>query len=151
MTQYLGERLDEFGIPKRQAAGVLFECCGEIFLIQRSDEIPEPGVWSVPGGMVEPGETPLQGAYREVREEIGFFPEHEYTEKYAIHENGDLEYTTFLVTVPERFRGKLNYESKDQGWFGMFNLPGLTHPGTIKTLKELGFLREWTWGQPVIL
>jgi 8-oxo-dGTP pyrophosphatase MutT (NUDIX family) len=150
MTQYLNFRLDEFGVPKRQAAGILFECLSEIYLIKRSPQVPAPNLWSVPGGMVEPGETPLEAACRECEEEIGFIPKY-ILKNESIYSKDDLEYTTFLMGVPKQFIGNLNYESTDQGWFGMLNLPGLTHPGTIKTLQKLGFLREWTWGEPAIL
>ncbi|MEQ9641489.1 MAG: CoA pyrophosphatase [Alphaproteobacteria bacterium] len=30
-----------------------------------------PGQWAIPGGRVDPGESPLQGALRELREEVG--------------------------------------------------------------------------------
>lgn len=40
---------------------------GEILLIRRSDG----GTWDLPGGAVEPGETPSEALLREVREETG--------------------------------------------------------------------------------
>jgi mutator protein MutT len=40
---------------------------GEILLIRRSDS----GTWDLPGGAVEPGETPSAALLREVREETG--------------------------------------------------------------------------------
>lgn len=40
---------------------------GEILLIRRSDG----GTWDLPGGAVEPGETPAAAVLREVREETG--------------------------------------------------------------------------------
>lgn len=41
----------------------------------RSQQVPQPGEVSFPGGRVETGETPLQAAIRETHEEIGFDPE----------------------------------------------------------------------------
>lgn len=41
-------------------------------LLQHRDDIPtinDPGLWVVPGGHLEPGETPIAGAAREVEEE----------------------------------------------------------------------------------
>ena len=41
-------------------------------LLQHRDDIPtinDPGLWVIPGGHVEPGETPVEGAVREVEEE----------------------------------------------------------------------------------
>ena len=40
---------------------------GEILLIRRSDS----GTWDLPGGAVEPGETPSEAVVREIREETG--------------------------------------------------------------------------------
>jgi ADP-ribose pyrophosphatase YjhB (NUDIX family) len=51
-------------------------CCacivhqGRILLIQRAQE-PNKGFWSFPGGHIELGETVLEAAHREVREETG--------------------------------------------------------------------------------
>ncbi|MEZ5211798.1 MULTISPECIES: NUDIX hydrolase [unclassified Gordonia (in: high G+C Gram-positive bacteria)] len=52
------------------ASAVLVDDDGRVLLVKRGHE-PEKGHWSVPGGRVEPGETPAQAAVREVREETG--------------------------------------------------------------------------------
>lgn len=41
-----------------------------VLLVLRGKE-PSKGLWSVPGGRVEPGETALEAARREIREETG--------------------------------------------------------------------------------
>jgi 8-oxo-dGTP diphosphatase len=43
---------------------------GRLLLIQRGHE-PGAGLWSLPGGRVEPGETGEQAVVREIREETG--------------------------------------------------------------------------------
>src|ERR1017187_9763605 len=43
---------------------------GRLLLIQRGHE-PDAGLWSLPGGRVEPGETDEQAVVREIREETG--------------------------------------------------------------------------------
>ncbi|MGO8959969.1 MAG: NUDIX hydrolase [Streptosporangiaceae bacterium] len=43
---------------------------GRLLLILRGHE-PGKGLWSVPGGRIEPGETDQQAVVREVREETG--------------------------------------------------------------------------------
>jgi 8-oxo-dGTP diphosphatase len=43
---------------------------GRLLLVQRGNH-PNRGSWSLPGGRVEPGETPEQAAAREVLEETG--------------------------------------------------------------------------------
>jgi 8-oxo-dGTP diphosphatase len=49
---------------------VIGDQAGRLLLIQRGHE-PGAGLWSVPGGRVEPGETYQQAVVREVREETG--------------------------------------------------------------------------------
>lgn len=45
---------------------------GRILLLRRADgDIRRDGLWSVPGGGIEPGERLDQAAVREVREETG--------------------------------------------------------------------------------
>jgi 8-oxo-dGTP diphosphatase len=43
----------------------------EILLLKRPDGIHCGGLWSFPGGRVEEGETPLNAAVRELKEETG--------------------------------------------------------------------------------
>ena len=43
---------------------------GRLLLVQRANE-PGQGLWSVPGGRVEPGETAPEAVVREVAEETG--------------------------------------------------------------------------------
>ena len=50
------------------AAGGILEQNGEILLVQR----PRYQDWSLPKGKLDRGETPLQAALREVREETGY-------------------------------------------------------------------------------
>ena len=53
---------------------ILVNATGQI-LMQLRDDIPtiaDPGCWVVPGGVVDPGETPEDGARRELLEETGY-------------------------------------------------------------------------------
>lgn len=49
---------------------VVVDDAGRLLLIRRG-HAPSVGLWSVPGGHVEPGETLAQAVVREVREETG--------------------------------------------------------------------------------
>lgn len=54
----------------RAVGAVVFDGAGRLLLIQRGHE-PGKGMWSVPGGKVEPGETDEQAVRRELAEETG--------------------------------------------------------------------------------
>jgi 8-oxo-dGTP diphosphatase len=56
------------GVPC--VGAVIKDEAGRILLIKRGHE-PGKGLWSVPGGRIEPGETDEQAVIREIREETG--------------------------------------------------------------------------------
>jgi 8-oxo-dGTP diphosphatase len=49
---------------------VITDKAGRLLLIKRRNE-PGAGLWSLPGGRIEPGETDEQAVVRETREETG--------------------------------------------------------------------------------
>ncbi|HEX8003864.1 MAG TPA: NUDIX hydrolase [Mycobacteriales bacterium] len=54
----------------RCAGAVVSDGAGRVLLVRRANE-PSRGLWSIPGGRVEDGETARECARREVREETG--------------------------------------------------------------------------------
>jgi 8-oxo-dGTP pyrophosphatase MutT (NUDIX family) len=58
----------------REAAVVIIQAPSKkVLLLRRGSTAPHaPGHWNFPGGFVEEGESVIQGAVREVREETGF-------------------------------------------------------------------------------
>jgi len=54
----------------RPTAGVLICRDQGVILIRRAGD-PGRGLWDIPGGFLEPGETPAVAARREIREELG--------------------------------------------------------------------------------
>jgi 8-oxo-dGTP diphosphatase len=69
--------------PVACAGAVVRDDRGRLLLVRRGHE-PSMGLWSLPGGRVEPGETAAEAAVREVREETGL----------------DVEIGELLLTVP---------------------------------------------------
>lgn len=59
-----------FFLNPKVAAGTLFELEGKLVLLRRAIE-PEYGKWVFPGGFVDRGETVIDAAIRETREEAG--------------------------------------------------------------------------------
>jgi 8-oxo-dGTP diphosphatase len=51
-------------------AGTVIHKKGRMLVVKRA-EAPHLGLWSFPGGRVEDGESPLEAAVRETKEEVG--------------------------------------------------------------------------------
>jgi ADP-ribose pyrophosphatase YjhB (NUDIX family) len=61
---------DEKPAPVECAGAVVRDEAGRLLLVRRG-HAPAKGLWSLPGGRIEPGETAAAAAAREVREETG--------------------------------------------------------------------------------
>jgi 8-oxo-dGTP diphosphatase len=60
--------------PTVAVGAIVFDRDGRVLLVERGSP-PGAGLWSVPGGKVEAGETLAQAVAREVREETGMIVE----------------------------------------------------------------------------
>jgi 8-oxo-dGTP diphosphatase len=66
--------LENVGTPTVGVGAFVFDRDGRVLLVLRG-KAPGKGLWAVPGGKLEPGETLAQGVAREVREETGLVVE----------------------------------------------------------------------------
>jgi 8-oxo-dGTP diphosphatase len=57
-------------VPIRCVGAVVLDSDGRLLLVRRAND-PGRGLWSLPGGRVEPGESDEAAVVREVREETG--------------------------------------------------------------------------------
>ena len=105
------------------AAGVLVRHIDDggghhYFLARRSVHTHQGGSWAVPGGALDDGESPLEGALREFAEEIGPFSSG--YEVIAVHEDdhGGWSYWTVVLEVTERFPvpDRLSWETAEARW-----------------------------------
>lgn len=60
--------------PTVAVGGFVFDADGRVLLIERGQP-PSEGLWSIPGGKLEPGETLSHAVARELREETGLVVE----------------------------------------------------------------------------
>jgi predicted NUDIX family NTP pyrophosphohydrolase len=64
-------------MPKLSAGLVMVDPRGRVLLVHPGGPFfkrRDAGVWSIPKGLIEPGEAPEAAALREFREELGFDP-----------------------------------------------------------------------------
>jgi 8-oxo-dGTP pyrophosphatase MutT (NUDIX family) len=132
------------------AAGVLVRHAGEegevsYFLARRSMYTHLGGTWAIPGGALDEGETPLEGALREFVEEIGVpLGDHDF-EVAQVHEDdhGGWSYWTLIVDVRSRFDlpDTLTWETAEVRWVPVSELGDLELFGAFKaTLQRLALL-----------
>ncbi|MFX0013375.1 MAG: NUDIX hydrolase N-terminal domain-containing protein [Promethearchaeota archaeon] len=112
---------------------------GQILLVQRADNRK----WAMPGGLLEVGETPVEGVIREVFEEtgihchavalIGVFDSRLCGTTYSQH----LYQLTFLcepLKEEEVFTPTYKHETVNIGWFNEASLPLDIDPGHISRI-----------------
>ncbi|GAB7051498.1 NUDIX hydrolase [Catenuloplanes indicus] len=113
------------------ASAVVVNGAGELLLQRRSDD----GRWSIPSGVIDPGEQPAEAAVREVFEETGVRVTVERLAGVALHPtgypNGDrCEYLNvwFLCRPEPGQEGAARVaddESLEVGWYAPGALPPL--------------------------
>jgi mutator protein MutT len=78
---------------------------GRLLLARRSDSDPLAGFWELPGGKVEPGETPEEALDREWREELGVGVEGSEPFTFAVGASNG-RHVTLLVFLVRAIRGE---------------------------------------------
>ena len=88
--------------------GAIIVCDGKILLEKRKGE-PGRGKWSVPGGLVELGETTENAVIREVKEETGLIVADpqliDVVDNIVRDENGEIKYHFVIIDYFLRLKG----------------------------------------------
>lgn len=107
-------------------AAVYVEYHDKILLLHRQDNKSQGNKWGIPGGKVELGETPLQAAIREIKEETGYDISKQEIEN--------------LGTV------YIEYNEKDHFTYHMFRTQLQEDPGAVKI--NFNEHKGFTWVTP---
>lgn len=136
-----------------QIAAVFIEDAdGRLVLQLRDDkpDIPHPGYWGPWGGRVEMGESPLEGAAREVREELTLNVSHNALRffKMVVLESPVREWHVFFWHAGDAVDGAIVAEGQGMGRFFAHEIAAGTlegrpvHPVLLRLLDDYRVWRE---------
>lgn len=129
-------------LPYRPCAGVmLVNRDGLVFVGQRLDTVLE--AWQMPQGGIDPGEDPLDAAWRELWEETGVARDHAELVATAPDE---LTYDLPDDLIGKVWKGK--WRGQRQRWF-LFRFSGEDADVNIATAEPE--FRAWRWAAPADL
>lgn len=102
-----------------EAAACYIEVNGKVLWLKRAGPL-ENGFWGVPAGKIEKGETPLEGALRELKEETGIILEKDKLSYlgplYIRKPDIDYVYHSFKITLGSLPRVDLSREHSEYKW-----------------------------------
>jgi len=118
---------------------------GRVVLVKRGSE-PQKGEWSIPGGLLEIGETVREAAQREAREETGLVVETRELlgvyDRVLPDEDGRVRYHYVLIDFLCRPIGGIlgaAGDAADARWFSPEEMRGLPLPPDTAEVIRLGF------------
>jgi ADP-ribose pyrophosphatase YjhB (NUDIX family) len=115
------------------------------YLVLRRAKDPFLGAWDLPGGFVEPGETPADAVRREIAEETGLDVELErLLGTYASRYGDDGRWTVDVGFEARVTGGELRLDAEKSGadWLTLDELPRLAFAGERAGLADLVDLRR---------
>lgn len=128
----------DLGTGTVNGAGALIYCAATrryLFVLRNGHA--HDGSWGIVGGKIEPGETVVQGLYREIQEEIGLdlsdrkiVPVEKFTS-----DRKHFVYHTYLIRVDSEFVPNLNHEHRGYCWVQLRDYPRPMHPGVWRTFN----------------
>ncbi len=115
----LKRRLVRVGTPNYTVGAVcVLEHDGEVLMLSQ----PHRRGWSLPGGLVEPGEAPADGVAREVREEVGLDIDPGDQVAVGFHPDSQSIDVIYRVVLDERPEISLSSEPRRFRWWDLDDL-----------------------------
>lgn len=111
--------VQEAGDPKRTAWILVYVVAtGKFLMLKRAAKTNNPNLWNFPGGGVDVGDTPVQGAKRELFEEAGI--KVKKSELQWINDSNDGQADYFLLVLEKTPRLNVDpKESSKSSWMTM--------------------------------
>jgi len=137
----------EYPDRPRVGVGAIVIREGRVLLVQRGIE-PSRGLWAIPGGSLELGETIQEGAEREILEETGIViragePVHTF-DFFERDQTGRCRFHYVIVDVrAEYVSGDVHADddAADARWLSPEDLDALpVARNTLRVLRKVGFL-----------
>ena len=130
-------------------AGTPHYTVGAVCAVQHDEAVlllsqPHRAGWSLPGGLLEAGETPAEAVVREVWEETGLSIDPGDQVAVGVHPDGQAVDVIFRVIVDQRPELVLSSEARRARWFAVEELQDMDQ----ETARIVALLR-WAGRQPV--
>lgn len=138
------DRRIEMITPLSVADAAVFDDAGRILLMQRADN----GLWAMPGGACEVGETVAASAVRELHEEVGLVGEAVAlfgiwdSQRHPSRTSSHLYMHVFLCRVVSGTPGPSS-EALAAGYFAPDALPPLSYGHTVRVPAACALYQTW--------